>query len=106
MTTVAEIMDREPPVISPRHSLQQAAAMMEKLHVSALMVFDADVFVCLLTERDIIVRGVARGKKPTLTIQQFVSGAFYSCDQDDDVGDVTRKMIAAKIQSLPVLDHF
>ena len=73
---VSEIMTRNPETIPPDASLQQAAAAMEALGVGSLPVCDGDRLVGAITDRDIVVRGVAAGLSP-------VDGQVRECMIED-----------------------
>jgi CBS domain-containing protein len=61
---VSEIMTRGVETIAPDASLQQAAVTMEALDVGSLPVCDGDRLVGAITDRDIVIRGVAAGLSP------------------------------------------
>ena len=61
MTTVAEVMTRDPVTISPFEGVRQAVKMMDTLNVGVLPVCDGAKLVGMLTDRDIDLRGVAAG---------------------------------------------
>ena len=61
---ISEIMTRDVETIAPDASLQQAAAAMEALGVGSLPVCDGRRLVGAITDRDIVVRGVAAGLSP------------------------------------------
>jgi CBS domain-containing protein len=66
---VREIIGRCDAVIaSPRTSVQQAAELMARRHVGAVMVVDHDQLIGIFSERDAVVRVVARGLEPSLTL--------------------------------------
>jgi CBS domain-containing protein len=61
---VSEIMTRNPETIPPDASLQQAAAAMEALGVGSLPVCDGNRLIGAITDRDIVVRGMAASLSP------------------------------------------
>ncbi len=61
---VSDVMTRDVETIPPDASLQQAAQAMEAIGVGSLPVCDGRRLVGTLTDRDIVVRGVASGRSP------------------------------------------
>src|SRR2546423_11647793 len=64
---IADVMTRDVAVVSPRHSLREAARRMDELNVGALPVCDGKRLVGILTDRDITVRCTAPGASPAFT---------------------------------------
>ena len=84
---VSEIMTRDPETIPPDASLQQAAAAMEALGVGSLPVCDGERLVGAITDRDIVVRGVAAGLSPVdgLVRECMTEDIAYAyCDEEAD----------------------
>jgi CBS domain-containing protein len=103
---ISEIMTREVETIPPDASLQQAAAAMEALGVGSLPVCDGDRLVGAITDRDIVVRGVAAGLSPIDTqvkdcMTEDIAYAF--CDEAAD--EVLERMKTLQIRRLAVLDR-
>jgi len=103
---ISEIMTREVETIPPDASLQQAAAAMEALGVGSLPVCDGDRLVGAITDRDIVIRGVAAGLSPVETqvkdcMTEDIAYAF--CDEAAD--EVLERMKTLQIRRLAVLDR-
>lgn len=106
MTTAREIMHLGVECLRPDETLAVAATKMRDLHVGALPICDMDdELYGIITDRDIVVRGVAEGFDPdTTTAQELMRGAPISVDAGSDVGEVLRTMEQHKIRRLPVMD--
>ncbi|MCW5733433.1 MAG: CBS domain-containing protein [Enhydrobacter sp.] len=103
---VSEIMTREVETIPPEASLQQAAAAMEALGVGSLPVCDGKRLVGAITDRDIVVRGVAAGISPIdgLVGDCMTEDIVYAfCDEEAD--EVLARMKTLQIRRLAVLDR-
>lgn len=61
MTKVSEIMTRGVRTMPPTASLVQAAQAMDALNIGSLPVCDGQSLLGLVTDRDIVLRGVAKG---------------------------------------------
>ncbi len=103
---ISEIMTREVETISPDASLQQAAAAMEALGVGSLPVCDGRRLVGALTDRDIVVRGVAAGLSPVdgLVSACMTADVAYAFS-DEEADEVLERMKTLQIRRLPILDR-
>ncbi|CAN5717289.1 CBS domain-containing protein [soil metagenome] len=103
---ISEIMTREVETIAPDASLQQAAAAMEALGVGSLPVCDGRRLVGAITDRDIVVRGVAAGLSP---VEGQVSDCmtedivFAFCDEEAE--EVLERMKTLQVRRIAILDR-
>jgi CBS domain-containing protein len=106
MKSVSEIMTRNVRAMKPTDSIVLAAQAMKELDVSAVPVCDADKLVGIVTERDIVRRGVAeeRGDKNT-SVKDVMSTGIETCYEDDSVVEILHKMEHNKIRRLPVINR-
>ena len=74
MTTVAEVMTRGVRSMSPQDSLALAAQAMDELNVGVIPVCEGEKVVGMVTDRDIVVRGVAQ-QTDTRTMKPEAKGA-------------------------------
>jgi CBS domain-containing protein len=63
---VHEVMTRHVEVIHPDSTLEEAAEKMKRFDVGPLPVCEGGRLVGMLTDRDIVLRSVARGEDPSL----------------------------------------
>ncbi len=105
MTTVADVMTRGVRSMRPDDNLVAAAQAMEELNVGAVPVCSGDKLLGMLTDRDIVVRGVAQELDlKQCKLSDVMSGHVRTAREDDDVQDVLREMADAQIRRLPVVD--
>ena len=103
---VSEIMTRGVETIAPDASLQQAAAAMEALGVGSLPVCDGDRLVGAITDRDIVIRGVAAGLSPVDTVVRDCMTediAWAYCDEQAE--EVLERMKTLQVRRLAILDR-
>jgi CBS domain-containing protein len=103
---VSEIMTRGVETIAPDASLQQAAVTMEALDVGSLPVCDGDRLVGAITDRDIVIRGVAAGLSPIDALVRDCMTediAYAYCDEEAD--EVLDRMKILQIRRLAILDR-
>ena len=103
---VKDIMTRDVRAIHVNESLEAAAAGMALLDVGPLPVHDGEKLVGVLTDRDIVVRAVARGMDPIQTrVGQVMTPAVVHCYEDQDVHEAARLMEEHQVRRLIVLDR-
>jgi CBS domain-containing protein len=103
---VKDIMTEEVQVIHPDDSLEAAAQKMSTHDFGFLPVFEDDQLVGVITDRDIVVRGVAKGMnaKALLGRDLMTSPAIY-CFDDQSVEEAAKIMENDQIRRLVVLDR-
>ncbi len=70
---VREIMTTEVRLTSPEDSIHDAARIMRDEDIGSLPVASGDRLVGYLTDRDIVVRGLAEGKGPDTSVQEVMT---------------------------------
>ena len=105
MTTVADVMTRGVRTLTPNDTVVDAAKAMDELNVGVIPVCEGDKLVGMVTDRDIVVRGVALGTELKSTrLADVMSGHVRCAKEDDDVDQVLSEMAEAQIRRLPVVD--
>jgi len=106
MTTVAEVMTRGVRSMSPQDPVVAAAQAMDELNVGVIPVCEGEKVVGMVTDRDIVVRGVAQQADPkTMKLADVMSTNVRCVHEDDDIEDVLNQMADAQIRRLPVVDR-
>lgn len=106
MTMVSEVMTRDVRTLSPRETLLQAAQAMDALNVGAIPVCDGRTLLGIVTDRDIVLRGVAQDcpiRSTPLSAVMTTDAAW--CYEDEPLEDVAARMRDRQIRRLPVLDR-
>jgi CBS domain-containing protein len=98
-------MSRNVQMASPGQTLRDAAITMDALDAGALPVSDKDRLVGMITDRDIAIRGIAKGKGPDAFVRDVMSAEVKYCFEDEDVDDVLKNMGEIKVRRLPVLNR-
>ena len=98
-------MTRDVETIRPDASLQQAAEAMEAMGVGSLPVCDGRRLVGTLTDRDIVVRGVATGRSPVeMVVRECMTEDISYAFEEEDSEEVLARMKTLQIRRLAVLD--
>ena len=105
MTTVADVMTRGVRSMSPSDSVARAAQAMDELNVGVIPVCEGEKLVGMVTDRDIIVRGVAQERDIKSTKLADVMSTNVRCaTEEQDVDEVLGEMADTQIRRLPVVD--
>jgi CBS domain-containing protein len=106
MIKVSDIMTRGVRTMAPTESLVHAAQAMDELDVGALPVCDGESLVGMVTDRDIVLRGVAqRCAIDDTPLSAVMSRDACWCFEDQSVDEVAQQMRDAQIRRLPVVDR-
>lgn len=104
---VNEIMTKGVECIAPETSLKDAAIKMRELNVGLLPICGHnDRLQGMLTDRDIVIRGVAEGQSPDqATAESVMSKDVVYCMEDDDIRQAAELMEERQIRRLVVLNE-
>ena len=103
---IKEIMTRTVEVIHPSDTLQNAAEKMRNHNVGFLPVYNGGELIGVVTDRDIVVRAMAKGADPRtmLSWEMITSPAIY-CFDDQSVDDAIDLMHDNQIRRLVILNR-
>jgi CBS domain-containing protein len=101
---VSEVMTRDVQTIRPDQRVQEAASFMLSADAGSIPVTDGDRLIGMITDRDIAVRGVAKGYGPDTPVRELMTDELICVREDDDVDDVASKMSEAQVRRFPVID--
>ena len=102
---ISDIMSRDVQVARPEDTLRDAAETMARIDAGSLPVCDGRRLLGIVTDRDIVVRGLAKGLCADSTITQVMTEGVEYCFEDDDLVEVSDKMAASQIRRIPVVDR-
>ena len=102
---VSEVMTREVETIGADQTAQEAANFMLSADAGSIPVVEGDRLIGMITDRDIAVRGVAKGNGPDTPVRELMSGGLIVARVDDEVEEAARKMGEAQVRRLPVIDQ-
>jgi len=101
---ISEVMTRDVQTVRPDQPVQQAASFMLSADAGSIPVTDDGRLIGMITDRDIAVRGVAKGYGPDTPVRELMTDDVICVRDDDDVDDAAAKMSDAQVRRLPVID--
>ena len=102
-TKVADVMTTRPRAVTPQTPLNEVAQVMESEDVGSVPVVDGDRLVGIVTDRDIVVRAIAKGKDPKgMPASEVSSRELVTVGPDDDLSDALDLMARYQVRRLAV----
>lgn len=101
---ISEVMTREVETVRPDQTAQEAANFMLQGDAGSIPVIEGDRLIGMITDRDIAIRGVAKGHGPETLVRDLMTSGLICARDDDDVDEVATKMSEAQVRRLPVID--
>jgi CBS domain-containing protein len=103
---VRECMSHDVLVANPAQTIAEAARMMSECDSGVLPVGDDDRLVGMITDRDIVIRAVARNLGVDTPIRDVMSkDKVLYCYEEDDIEDTAGNMADQQVRRLPVLNR-
>lgn len=92
--------------VSPDTSVAEVAKRMKDNDIGAVPVGENDKLIGMVTDRDIVCRGIAKGKDlAKLTARDVMTAGILYCRDGDDIEEAMERMEEKKIRRLPVIDE-
>ena len=102
---IKEVMSSDMEVLDSSATLEEAAQVMADADVVSVPVVRDGVPVGFVTDRDIVVGGVAAGLSPATTpVEDVMTRDVVRCGENADVEEAAGIMAAAQIRQLLVVD--
>ena len=103
---VKDVMHRGATWVGPETPLTEIAKMMRDEDIGAVPIGEDDRLIGMVTDRDIVCRGLAEGGDcEALTAREVMSKPILYCRTDEDVEDALRIMEKNQIRRLPVINE-
>lgn len=102
-----ELMTPGPACVNATDTLQRAAMLMEEHDCGCIPVVDStgsDRVIGVITDRDIAIRGVGKGRGGDTMVRDLMTSDVASCNPESDVDDVARVMTDRQIRRVVIVD--
>lgn len=105
-TKVREAMTERPRCVTPDTTVSQVAEVMEAEDIGAVPVLEGEQLSGMVTDRDIVIRAIAKGKDPRgMPVREIFSREVITVGPDDDLSDALQLMATHQVRRLPVVDE-
>jgi CBS domain-containing protein len=102
---ISELALRQPVVIGCDATVADTAELMASSGVGSVIVLDGQTPVGIVTDRDIVTRGVARSYPTDGRIDGLMSTGLIAVDVDHDLADLVHAFRDHAIRRIPIVDH-
>jgi CBS domain-containing protein len=102
---IKEVMTEQVRTIGPDATLRDAAKNLAELDSGVLPVEENDRLIGMITDRDIVIRAVAKGISPDAKVRDVMSPHVKYCYDDEDIDDVASNMAEIQLRRLPVINR-
>jgi CBS domain-containing protein len=101
---VRHVMTEEPKTLSPSMTAEDAAGLMAKYDVGVIPIVDAETFVGLVTDRDLVVRVLAARQDPAeVLLRSIVTKEPVTVTPDTRLSEARDLMQEHRVRRLPVM---
>lgn len=105
-TKVHEAMTARPRCVTPDTPVRQVAEVMEADDIGAVPVLEGEQLSGMVTDRDIVIRAIAKGKDPSgMPVREIFSREVVTVGPDDDLSNALQLMAEHQVRRLPVVDE-
>jgi CBS domain-containing protein len=103
---VKEAMHRGVQWVTPDTPLREVAKLMRRDDIGAIPVGENDKLVGMITDRDIVCKGLASDKfdLDKATARQVMTKGIHTCRADDELEAAVHHMEKLQVRRLPVID--
>jgi CBS domain-containing protein len=103
---VRDHMTDRPRCVTPETSVVEAAELMANEDVGSLPILDGSRLVGVVTDRDIVVRAVAKQKNPQgMPVRDVGTSDVVTVQPDEDLSEALKLMASYQVRRLPVVDE-
>jgi len=103
---IRELMTTDVRTIPSNATIKDAAEIMHNINVGSIPVVDNNnKLVGIVTDRDIVLRSVAKGQDPNIKVSDVMSRDIKTISPDTDVHEAADLMAEKQIRRLPVVDN-
>jgi CBS domain-containing protein len=100
---VKDIMTNHVCCVSPDMTLENASKLMCGADIGVVPVCDSSGIIGIVTDRDIITRGISKGFSPDEAVSRVMTKGVASISPDSDIKDAVKLMSEKQIRRLPVI---
>ena len=104
-TKVRDVMTTRPRAVTSETPVTEVAELMEAEDIGSIPVLEGGQLTAMVTDRDIVIRAIAKGKDPRgMPVREVFTTEIITVGPDQDLSDALQIMAANKVRRLPVVD--
>jgi len=105
MEKIRDIMTDEVECCTLLDNMFEVAVKMKELNVGAIPIVDKEKIVGMITDRDIVIRGVAEKHPGSTKVEDIMSKKLISVSPDTSSREAAKLMADHQIRRLPVVEN-
>ncbi len=102
--TIREVMTEDPKTVDASATIEDAAKLMASEDIGNVLVVENDEIKGILTDRDIVVRAIAKGNGGDASVREVATTDVKVLGPDDSIEDALKQMEEADVRRLPVVE--
>jgi len=100
---VKDLMTNHVCCVAPEMTLENTSKLMSGADIGVVPVCDSSGIVGIVTDRDIITRGISKGFSPIEPVSKVMSKNVASISPEADIKDAVKLMSERQVRRLPVM---
>lgn len=104
MGKIREIMTDNVECCTLLDNVYEVAVKMKELNVGAIPIVDKEKLVGMITDRDIVIRGIAEKHPPSSKVEDIMSSKLITISPDATSQEAVKIMAEHQIRRLPVVE--
>ncbi|WP_096189252.1 CBS domain-containing protein [Evansella halocellulosilytica] len=105
MKTLKDIMTSNVDTCTPQDNVYEVAVKMKELNVGAIPICENQHLLGMITDRDIVIRGVAEKKENSAQVTDVMSEHLLTAEPNMSVDDAAKMMAEKQIRRLPIVEN-
>lgn len=103
---IRDVMTSNPECVTEKDSIRDVARIMKSQDTGVVPVVDGKKIIGLITDRDIVVRGIAEGKTlENMRVNELMTKNVRSVREDSSVDEALELMSGAEVRRVPVVNQ-
>lgn len=104
MQKISDIMTKDVRYCIAEDNIYEAAVKMKSLDCGAIPICSNEQLIGMITDRDIVIRGVAEKRPNSTKVTDLMSSDLITCSPDTSVEEAAQLMAKHQIRRLPVVE--
>jgi len=105
MKQVRDVMTKDVEYCSPLDNVYEVAVKMKEFDVGAIPILDNNRLIGMITDRDLVVRGIAEKRTGSNQVTNVMSDELITVTPDTSLQDAANIMAEKQIRRLPVVEN-
>jgi CBS domain-containing protein len=102
--TVRDLLKGDAVTVEASATVEEAAKLMDEKDIGDVLVVENGDVQGIVTDRDIVVRVVAKGNGPDASVREACTTDLETISPDTSLDEAIQKMEQANVRRLPVVD--